>query len=453
MSQHGMTERRRHDTIPNMNRTTQLDINPQFKAALAKIESGANVFIGGKAGTGKSTLLEYFRGITKKNVAVLAPTGVAAVNIRGQTIHSFFGFKPDVTMEKVLKNRKPPKNAKLYQKLDCLVIDEISMVRADLLDCVDAFLRMHGRERGAPFGGIQIVVFGDLYQLPPIVTRDEEGAFSSLYQSPYFFDAFSFAGLQAVFIELDTIYRQEDRHFIEILHAVRTHTLTDSLLQSLNTRVMPDFEPDHEDVYVHLVTTNAQATDLNSAQIRRLPSALHTYTGHKSGNFDQKSLPAPLELQLKVGAQVMLTNNDPEKRWVNGTVGVVTTIDSGIHGDDVIWVKLETGARVSVLPNTWEMYRFSYNDRSSRIVSETSGTYTQYPLLLAWAITIHKSQGKTFQKCVVDLGRGTFAHGQAYVALSRCVSLDGLILTNPVAAHHVLLDTRVVDFLNEFSRL
>lgn len=429
---------------------TTIEINSQFKKALEVMESGQSVFITGKAGTGKSTLLEYFRYKTSKNIAVLAPTGVAAVNVRGQTIHSFFGFRPDITVDKVKQKYRKIRNANLYKKLEALVIDEISMVRADLLDCMDAFLRMHGKDKGKPFGGIQMVFIGDLYQLPPVVTGQERKIFSTHYPSPYFFDAQIFNQMELELIELEKIYRQKDEAFIRILNAVRNRSIDEVLLDELNQRVDIDFEPENKDVFIHLVTTNSRASQINDSKLNCLPGKMYHYQGLISGEFDEKALPAPFNLSLKIGSQVMLTNNDREARWVNGTVGNVFRIEKDEEGD-IIWVRLEGGEVVDVYPYRWEMFKFTFNENSRKIESETTGSFTQYPVILAWAITIHKSQGKTFPKAVVDLERGTFAHGQAYVALSRCVSLEGLVLKTPIKKTHLLLDFRVVKFLTSFQ--
>ncbi|MDP2638388.1 MAG: AAA family ATPase [Candidatus Levybacteria bacterium] len=427
----------------------KIEINTQFEKALAAMDAGRNIFITGKAGTGKSTLLEYFRNKTEKNIVVLAPTGVAAVNVRGQTIHSFFRFRPDITLEKVKQKYRKIQNSQIYKKIDALVIDEISMVRADLLDCVDAFLRLHGKKKNYPFGGIQIIFIGDLYQLPPVVVGQERKIFSTLYKSPYFFDSQAFPDIDIEIIELDKIYRQKDEVFIRILNAVRNRSIDMDLLEILNRRVNHDFEPDSKDFFIHLVTTNNKAFEINMIRLGKLPKKAHSYHGEVSGEFDEKSLPAPLDLTVKVGAQIMLTNNDREGRWVNGTVGLIIDIKKEDEIDAIL-VKLETGETVDVFPYRWETFKFSYNDSSRKIESATVGFFTQYPLILAWAITIHKSQGKTFQKAVVDLGQGTFAHGQAYVALSRCVSLEGLVLKNSLEKKHVLLDWRIVKFLTQF---
>ncbi len=427
-----------------------IEINQYFAKAISLIESGNNLFITGKAGTGKSTLLAYYREKTKKNLVVLAPTGVAAVNVRGQTIHSFFRFRPDITVEKVKKKYKKIRSVELYKKLQTIVIDEISMVRADLFDCVDAFLRIHGPKKGMPFGGVQMIFIGDLYQLPPVVTSAEREIFTSHYPSPYFFDAHVFRELTLELVELEKIYRQKDETFITILNAIRNRTINDQLLSVINSRVKKDFKFKTKDVYIHLVTINAKADEINADRLLTLPGKPHEYEGEMRGEFDEKSLPAPGVLEIKTGAQVMLTNNDRNGRWVNGTVGVVESVEESEEGD-AIMVRLETGETVDVLPYCWDMFRFAYNETSRRIDSETIGSFTQYPIILAWAITIHKSQGKTFEKVIVDFERGTFAHGQAYVALSRCTSLSGLILTQPLKTQHVLLDFRVVKFLTQFQ--
>lgn len=427
-----------------------LEFNEQFVKALEAIEAGKNVFITGKAGTGKSTLLTYFREHTRKNTVVLAPTGVAAVNIRGQTIHSFFRFRPDITVEKVKKKYQKIRSADLYRQIETLVIDEISMVRADLFDCMDALLRLHGPRKSQPFGGVQLVMIGDLYQLPPVVTSGERQIFSEHYPSPYFFDTPSFSHLSVELVELEKIYRQKDDIFIRILNGIRNRSIDNTLFAQLNTRVQLEFEPKGKDTYVYLVTTNTKAEEINSRQLARLPGKKWSFAGQLRGEFDQKSLPAPLVLELKVGSQVMLTNNDREYRWVNGTVGVVRKIETTDEGE-IIWVTLETGETVDVFPYRWDMFHFTYNQSSRRIDTETIGSYTQYPLILAWALTIHKSQGKTFEKVIVDMDRGAFAHGQTYVALSRGTTLSGLVLKKPIEKKHLLLDWRVVKFLTRFQ--
>jgi len=428
--------------------TPVIEINEKFKEAIKYVKSGKNLFITGKAGTGKSTLLKVIRDSLTKNCVVLAPTGVAAVNIGGQTIHSFFGFRPDITIEKVLR-RKHPRNPEVYKNLEVLIIDEISMVRADLLDCINTFLTMHGPEKGRPFGGVQLIFIGDLYQLPPIVTYKEKEIFSEMYLSPYFFDSKAFAEIEFTIIELIKIYRQTEEDFVKILNAVRNKSVDDELLFSLNKRVDFNFDPDPADGYIELVTINTKAQDINNRRLKILNGKMYSYEGVIEGDFDERSYPAPHVLDLKVGAQIMLTNNDKLGRWINGTVGIIDKIEEKNDGN-YIYVKLENGEIFLVEPNKWEMYKFLFDRLSQKITTEIAGSFTQYPLILSWAVTIHKSQGKTFNKVIVDMGSGAFAHGQTYVALSRCTTLSGLVLRVPIEKRHILLDYRVVTFLNNF---
>ncbi|MBP9759608.1 AAA family ATPase [Candidatus Dojkabacteria bacterium] len=421
-----------------------VEINDKFREAIRLVDSGKNIFITGKAGTGKSTLLKVIKESLTQNYVVLAPTGVAAVNIGGQTIHSFFGFRPDITVEKVLK-RKYPRNPDVYENLEVLIIDEISMVRADLLDCVNTFLTMHGPEKGRPFGGVQLVFIGDLYQLPPIVTYKEKDIFNELYFSPYFFDSKAFSEVEFKIIELTKIYRQTEEEFVSILNSVRNKTVTDELLDSLNKRVDFTFDPDPKEGYIELVTVNAKADIINDRRLKTLSGKIYSFEGIISGEFDERSYPAPHILDLKIGAQVMLTSNDSKGRWFNGTVGIIEKID------DEVSVRLENGNLIEVTSNTWEMYKFSFDRLSQKIVSEVAGAFTQYPLMLSWAVTIHKSQGKTFNKVIVDMGAGAFAHGQTYVALSRCATLSGLVLRVPIEKRHILLDNRVVNFFKNYN--
>jgi ATP-dependent exoDNAse (exonuclease V) alpha subunit len=430
----------------------EIEINPKFKEALQLLEnSNSNLFITGRAGTGKSTLLEYFRGQTGKNLAVLAPTGVAAINVRGQTIHSFFGFKPDITVEKVRSSYTNKGKKGLYKSLDILIIDEISMVRADLLDCVDLFLRLNGKRRDKPFGGIRVVFLGDLYQLPPVVVREEAEVFRSGYKSPYFFDARAMEGFALSIIELETIYRQNDPAFISLLNAVRNGKISEDQLEQLNARHDYSFVPPVNQFYLRLTTTNAKAEMINQQQLQLASGMECVFDGVTTGQFDGRALPAPAGLRLKAGAQVMLVSNDRSKRWVNGSMGKIEKISDSKGFNKIIYVRLDSGELVDVTPYTWEMFRFVFREDNGRIDSESVGSYTQYPLILAWAVTIHKAQGKTFERVIVDFDRGTFVHGQAYVALSRCTCLSGLVLTQPLQQRHLILDKRVVDFLDNFG--
>lgn len=427
----------------------QIELNEFFVKALHLMEDGNNhVFITGRAGTGKSTLLDYFRKNTKKNIAVLAPTGVAAVNIKGQTIHSFFNFRPDITPYTVKEIR--PRNKELYKKLDAIVIDEISMVRADLLDSINEFLKLHGRKKTMPFGGIKMIFIGDLYQLPPVVTSRERSLFSELYKSPYFFDARVFEDIEMEFLELEKVYRQKDEVFLSILNAIRNNTVTERELADLNKRYIPDFVPDKE-FYIHLTTTNSLADSINRKRLHEIRGKEYSYEGFLEGEFKEGDLPAPLVINIKIGSQVMLLNNDSSGRWINGSIGRVVDIERQKDEPDIIWVELENKEVVDITPYTWEMFEFTFDRDSKTIVSDVVGTFTQYPLRLAWAITIHKSQGLTFDRVIIDIGRGTFSHGQLYVALSRCTSLEGLVLKRPVMKRHILMDRRVVNFITRYQ--
>mgnify|MGYP001610948979 FL=1 len=391
-------------------------------------------------------MLNYFVDNTKKNVVVLAPTGVAALNVKGQTIHSFFGFKPTITLDNVKKIYGM--NVDIYKALNTIIIDEISMVRADLLDCVDRFLRLNGKNKNEPFGGIQMIFIGDLYQLPPVVKGNEKIIFKTHYKSPYFFDAYVFAKFKIELIELEKIYRQTDKNFINILNAIRNKSVTPGDLRELNARLNPNFEPSSDDFFIYLTTTNKLSDEINNKELGRLDSKLNVFDGKITGDFDKSYLPTSEELQIKEGSQVMLLNNDLNDRWVNGTVGKVVSVD---RKNNVIKVKLSEGNIVDVGKHKWDLSRFTYNTGLHRLESEIMGSFTQYPIRLAWAVTIHKGQGKTFERIIVDIGNGTFTHGQVYVALSRCTSLQGIVLKKPIEKKHIWMDWAVVNFLTKFQ--
>lgn len=427
-----------------------IDFNDEFIKALHLAENtDKNLFITGRAGTGKSTFLNYFRENTKKEIAVTAPTGVAAVNVRGQTIHSFFNFKPDITPHKVKEIK--PKKQNFYKKLNCIVIDEISMVRADLLDCIDIFLRVHGPKKNKPFGGIQMIFIGDLYQLSPVVTSREKSIFKEFYKTPYFFDANVFKESEFEFVEFEKVYRHSDAEFLEILNSIRNNTVTDEIIEKLNERFNPDFTPDEDDFYICLTTTNRVAQKINFERLSKIKNKEFKYYGYIDGEFREQDLPTSKELILKIDAQVMLLNNDSKGRWINGDIGKIVDIQTKTTEPDTVFVELISGDTVEVNPFTWEMYEFYYDKQRKKILTEVVGQFIQYPLKLAWAITIHKSQGLTFDKLIFDIGRGTFSHGQLYVALSRCRSLQGLVLKKCVSKKHILLDKKIVRFLTQFQ--
>ncbi|MCX5814060.1 MAG: AAA family ATPase [Proteobacteria bacterium] len=429
-----------------------IDINPEFRKALDIMEnSSRHLFITGKAGTGKSTLLDYFRQTTDKEVAVLAPTGVAALNIQGQTIHSFFGFKPGITPEKIKK--VGGQEGGVYKAFDTIIIDEVSMVRADILDCIEKFLRLNGPYRKQWFGGIQMIFIGDLYQLPPVVTTAEKEIFTHRYETPYFFSAqvFKEQTFDMEFIELEKVYRQTEADFIALLNSIRNRSCTDEDMERLNQNHRPDFVPPDDGFYITLTSTNELATVRNLEKLEALSGSAVHYDGLLNGAFERSSLPAEETLKLKPGAQVMLVNNDKYGRWVNGTLGRVSDIErEGSEGNCVL-VKLQSGGTVEVSPHTWELFEYQYDRATKRISTRKTAAFTQYPIRLAWAVTIHKSQGKTFDKVVIDIGRGTFAHGQVYVALSRCTSFAGIVLTKKITKAHIRMDWRIVQFLTRFQ--
>ncbi len=425
-----------------------IELNEGFRRALAAIEAGRNVFVTGRAGTGKSTLLRYLRESSRRRLAVVAPTGVAAVNAGGQTIHSFFGWRPGITPAAV--QRLGERRARLYRSLEALVIDEASMVRADLLDCMDRFLRLNGPRPERPFGGLQVVLFGDLYQLPPVVSGLEGRALSSLYETPYFFSARCFPELDLELVELEKVYRQQgDPRFLAVLDAIRSGRAGEEELALLNSRVLPDFDPPAGELYVRLVATNAQAEAINARELARLPGRERLFLGQALGDFGREYLPTALALPLKPGAQVMLVNNDPRGRWVNGSLGRVVRIVAGGEEGPRVLVRLQGGPEVAVGPHTWELQELYLEGGELR--SRVVGSFTQLPLMLAWALTVHRAQGKTFPRVVVDLGRGAFAPGQVYVALSRCTCLEGLVLRRPLQRRHIWADRRVVQFLTRFQ--
>ena len=424
--------------------TQKLDFNPEFKKAIQFMQKGEQtLFITGKAGTGKSTLLDYFCSKASTKPVVLAPTGVAALNVNGLTIHNFFNFYIDITVEKIKKQKHPPKNPHVYKKLKTIIIDEISMVRADLMDCVDVFLRRHGPQKNKAFGGVQMIFVGDLYQLPPVVTSAEQKIFSSHYKSPFFFSSKAFENLKLKIIELKKVYRQKDQKFIDLLNRIRNNSITAKDMEVLNSRYLPSFKPKKQDFYIHLSARNKTADCINEQQLTNLPGKMHQSLAFIEGDFGREYYPTHPELKFKVGSQIMLLNNDQKRRWVNGTVGVIEAV---YQDKQIISVNLyPNNKKVLVTPYRWEIYRFSMKKQT--LISEEIGSFCQYPIRLAWAITIHKSQGKTFERVILDASQGMFASGQAYVALSRCQTFEGLILKQPMKKHYIRTDHRIFDFL------
>ena len=425
----------------------KIEINNQFENALRLMEeTSQSLFITGKAGTGKSTLLAHFCSNTDKKPVVLAPTGVAALNVKGQTIHSFFNFYVDVTPQKIRDKKTKPRSIKLYKKLKTIIIDEVSMVRADLLDCIDVLLRMYGPHAMQPFGGVQMIFIGDLYQLPPVVTSQEREIFSTYYKTPYFFSAQALQDFPLELIELEKVYRQKDQKFINLLNKIRNNSVEDADIKLLNCRHVKN-DDDH---FITLTTTNQRADEINETHLAALKGKAHHAKAEIKGDFTKEYFPTATDLKFKVGAQIMMLNNDSEKRWVNGSIGVIEAIKEDEEGQPYLSARLQGRAgTVKVYPFTWEVYRFGVE--ADTIVSEPVGTFTQFPFRLAWAITIHKSQGKTFDRVTVDIGRGTFVAGQMYVALSRCTSFEGIVLRTPIGKQSIRTDFRIFDFLTGYQ--
>ncbi len=400
--------------------------------------SNANFLITGKAGTGKSTLLKHFVKRSRKNVVVLAPTGLTALNIGGQTIHSFFKFPPSILTPRHIKKVE---NNKLYKEIDTIVIDEVSMVRADLFDAMDRFMRKNGRDRNKPFGGVQLIMFGDLLQLPPVVS-DYDELINTLYESPYFFDSNSFKSIEIKRIELNKVFRQSDIEFISILNAIRKGEVSDDMLYRLNENVEPDYSKVGDD-YVVLTTTNKRAYELNSVHMKMIKEPSFVYSAKIDGKIKDSALPCEKRLVLKRGARVMFIRNDYKKRWVNGTLGTVEDLDK-----EFISVRLDSGEIVDVDKVEWNKIKYTYDEEKDRISQSIVAKVVQYPLKLAWAMTIHKSQGQTFDKVYIDLSNGTFASGQLYVALSRCRSMENLILSRPINKKDIIVDKRLLSFIS-----
>ncbi|GAB4030291.1 MAG: hypothetical protein Fur0012_05980 [Elusimicrobiota bacterium] len=421
----------------------KIELNEEFKKAFHMAENtGKNLFITGRAGTGKSTFLEYFKRHTNKKAVFLAPTGVAALNVGGETIHSFFGFKPDISAAKIKKING--KKAAMYSDIDIIVIDEISMVRADLLDYVDKFLKLNVKK--APFGGIQMLFIGDLYQLPPVVTSSEKGLFKTIYKSPYFFDSLSFKESDFELIEFEKVYRQKDEEFIKLLNSVRNKTAGGKEISFINSRVKSKIK--EEKYMVWLTPYNSRAAQINEEKLYSLGAKTMQFQAQVQGDFGREYYPTDSELSLAEGAQVMFLNNDSQQRWVNGTIGIVEEIYAD---SEDICVRLQNGEIVNVEKHKWEIFHYEFDEHKKCIKIKVMGSFTQFPLKLAWAVTIHKSQGKTYDKVILDIDRGTFAPGQLYVALSRCRSLSGLTLQRPVKLSDILSDWRVSKFLTEWQ--
>lgn len=414
-------------------------------------ETGTSLFLTGKAGTGKTTFLRSLQDSCRKRMVVTAPTGIAAINAGGVTLHSFFQLDFGIFIPGMKRNDSGSKHQhafreeklKIIRGMDLLIIDEVSMVRADLLDAVDAVLRKY-RDRTRPFGGVQLLLIGDLQQLPPVVTDSERDLLRANYRSPYFFDSHALAEVNLVTIELDKVYRQRDAHFLDLLNAIRSNSADQQVLNALNERCRPGFNPSDDEGYIRLTTHNRLADELNRKRLDALESVPYTFSATVDGKFPPSSYPVENDMTLKVGAQVMFVKNDSgaERRFYNGMIGRVTTLDEDSVGVTPIGMDDE----IFVEPVQWENVRFSVDNTTHEIKQVVDGTFTQLPLKTAWAITIHKSQGLTFDRAIIDASLA-FAHGQTYVALSRCRSLEGLVLERPLLPSAIISDRTVTDFM------
>lgn len=419
-----------------------------------------SLFLTGKAGTGKSTFMRHIAATIKKKHIILAPTGIAAINAGGSTLHSFFKlpFHPLLPNDKRYSTRNirdtlkynGEKN-KLLREVELIIIDEISMVRADIIDFIDKVLRIYNRNMREPFGGKQLLLVGDIYQLEPVIKEEERQLLRPFYPSNFFFDAQVFREMQLIAVELKKVYRQRDAQFIALLDHIRTSHVSDSDLRLLNAQVNAEIGTEAGRLSITLSGRRDTVDYINEKQLNTLPDQPTIFYGHIEGEFPESSLPTPMELEVKMGAQVLFIKNDKERRWVNGTLG--TIIGFGDEEDGIIYVRTEDGRDFDVQREIWSNVRYTFNEKEQKIEEEEIGSYQQFPLRLAWAITVHKSQGLTFNNVKIDFTGGVFAGGQTYVALSRCTSLQGISLQEPIRRENIFVRTEVTNFASNYNNL